>query len=149
MKIEKITLKKAFLTVVTAVTCLIVLGALLLPFLVDKVPFLGSLYGFYHKLCIGASSQCFMINGSIMPLCARCLGIYSGMFLTMVLYWENIRIGHAFYIIFGVLGVGEFVLEHYHLIYPDNIIRFVAGLMIGVFIMVTILRMEIKFKNNY
>ncbi len=149
MKVEKMTLKKIFLTAITACSCLIVLMALLLPFLVDKIPFFGSLYTLYHKLCVGASSQCFCVNGNIMPLCARCLGIYTGIFLTMVLYFENIKINHAFYIIFGVLGIGEFILEHYHLIYPDNIIRLVAGLMIGAFIMVTILRLEIKFKNGY
>ncbi len=150
MKVEKLTLKEIVIMAATAASFLIILGALCVPLLAYyKIGFSEGFYVLYRKLCHGPIATCFLINGYAMPLCSRCLGIWTGIFLTFVLYFERIKIGHALYVIFGILGLGAFVLEYFNLIFINNYIRLLEGLFIGIFLVVTIMRLEIKFKKGY
>lgn len=40
----------------------------------------------FRLLCHGMARRCFVLAGTPMPLCARCLGIYSGLFAALLLY---------------------------------------------------------------
>ncbi|KAB2909960.1 MAG: DUF2085 domain-containing protein [Ignavibacteriaceae bacterium] len=61
---------------------LFLLTTALLPFFSDAT---AGLYPFvkllFSGICHGISDRCFHINGAALPLCARCFGIYSGLFL--------------------------------------------------------------------
>lgn len=150
MKVEKLTLKKIFIICLTACSFLILLGALLAPLLAgSKFGFSEGLNVFYNKLCVESSSKCFSLNGYLIPLCARCLGIYAGIFLTLVLYLEQIKIEKNIYYTLAVLGFGEMILEYFNLIYPNNWIRLSAGLFVGIFLIILFLRLEVKFKKSY
>ena len=150
MKVEKITLKTFVLTVLTGCTFLIVLGAILVPILCHyHVVLSESFYGLYDRICHASTNHAFFIKNYPMPICARCLGIYSGIFLTLLLYFEQIKIGHGFYVFFGVLGIGEFLLEYFNLFFPPLYISMLAGMFIGIFLAVTFLRLEIKLKKGY
>lgn len=149
MKVEKITLKTFVLTVLTGCSFLIVLGAFLVPILQYYHVGVSGAYGLYDNICRASTNHAFFIKGYAMPICARCLGIYSGIFLTLLMYFEQMKINHAFYVIFGVLGIGEFLLEYFHLIYPPLYISLLAGIFIGIFLAVTLLRLEIKLKKGY
>lgn len=150
MKVEKITLKTFVLTVLTGCSFLIVLGAILVPIMAYyHIDLANAFYNLYDKLCSASTNHAFFIKGYAMPICARCLGIYSGIFLTLLLYFEQIKISHGFYIFFGVLGIGEFLLEYFNLFFPPLYISMLSGLFIGIFLAVTFLRLEIKLKKGY
>jgi uncharacterized membrane protein len=147
---KTVALKKIFTIALTACSFLIIAGALSVPlFLKYNVPFSGAFYDLYHRLCTANASHCFSLSGYLIPLCARCLGIYSGIFFTFTLYFENIKFNHPVFLTLSVLGIGEFLLEYFHLFFPNNWIRLAAGLFIGVFFAVSFLRLEINFKKGY
>ncbi len=150
MRVEKLTLKKIFIIILTALSFLIVLGALCVPLLAYyHVGISDGFYILYHKLCVGSSARCFTINGCAMPLCARCLGLYTGIFLTLMLYLEQFKINKNVYYLMGILGIGEVLLEYFNLIFPNIWITFCGGLFVGIFLAVMFLRLEIKFKHDY
>lgn len=150
MKVEKITIKRAFIICVTALSFLILLGAFATPILAYyKIDLSHGLYALYSKLCVESSSKAFLISGYNIPLCARCLGIYGGIFLTLVLYLEQIKIPKNLYYVFGILGIGEIVLDYFNLIFPDNWVTLSAGILTGIFCIITLLRLEIKYKKDY
>jgi len=61
------------------------LAASFIPFYSDELmvlyPFTKNLFS---RICHGIESRCFVIDGVPLHLCARCLGIYSGLFLGSV-----------------------------------------------------------------
>lgn len=150
MKVEKLTLKKIFIMILTAVSFLIVIGALGAPLLAYyKIGFSEGFYALYNKLCVEAASKSFLINGYAIPLCARCLGSYSGIFLTLVLYLENFKIQKNTYTILAAIGAIEIILEYFNLIFINNWVSFLAGGFVGIFLIIMFLRLEIKFKKEY
>lgn len=150
MKIEKMTLKRFLIFAITACSFLLLLGALSTPILqYYKIDISQGLYIFYSNLCSHNVANHFYLNGYNIPLCANCLGILSGVLVTMILYLEQIKIDNNIYYTFGALGFGEFILEYFKIINPQNWVTLIAGIFIGIFSIITLLRLEIKLKKNY
>lgn len=101
-----------------------------------------------YALCHRLISHSFEINGRPLPLCARCTGMYLGVFMTFVVLWLNGRLTRndlpqtnhllallgliALMGIDGINSTGHFIPSLPYLYEPQNWLRLLTGLGTGV-----------------
>jgi uncharacterized membrane protein len=107
---------------------LVLVGILLLVTLADiiiKKPYLALFFG-----CHQSSSRSFRFGSKILPLCARCTGIYFGIVLfPFIMFLESIPI--YVYLILGLPLIIDGLLQLKKGISSTNPRRFVTGLLFG------------------
>jgi uncharacterized membrane protein len=84
---------------------------------------------FFSRLCHQDPSLSFVVNGSPVAVCVRCLGIYWGVAVGMVLRMKRARSLLAMAMLLNVLDVASSAL-HLHGNLP--LTRFLLGLLLGV-----------------
>jgi uncharacterized membrane protein len=80
--------KLAFIYIATLIGILLWIGALFYAPYLKKIssPLSGFLYAVFSPTCHQAPSRCFYAFGHPLAVCARCLGVYSGFLLGMVIF---------------------------------------------------------------
>lgn len=114
--------------VIIGVWCSIVV---LTPFLLEKVPVAGAFfYLFFSPLCHQLPERSFFIWGHQLPICARCTGIYMGVFVGSLFahqesppFWVLV----AGLIPLGIDGGTQLFFRE-----STNAIRFATGIIAGV-----------------
>ncbi|HET6216369.1 MAG TPA: DUF2085 domain-containing protein [Acidobacteriaceae bacterium] len=84
---------------------------------------------FFSRLCHQDPSRSFVVDGSPVAVCVRCLGIYWGVAAGMVLRMKRARSLLAMAMLLNVLDVASSAL-HLHGNLP--LTRFLLGLLLGV-----------------
>lgn len=72
---------KAVLIIFTALSLFFIVSSILASILYPA-PFTPSIYKAFSLICHQHQELCINIDGTPMPLCSRCMGLYSGAFLT-------------------------------------------------------------------
>lgn len=97
-------------------------------------------YSVSSLVCHQHPERCFIIGGRILPLCARCSGIYAGFMVFFLFLWITaarkrfVDYDRRVYICSGiilVLFLTEGFLSFMHAVYAGNNIRFLSGLFGG------------------
>src|SRR3984893_17401394 len=84
---------------------------------------------FYSRLCHQDPSRSFVLDGSPVAVCVRCLGIYWGVAVGMVVRMKRARSLVAVAMLLNVLDIASAAL-HLHGNLP--LTRFLLGLLLGV-----------------
>jgi uncharacterized membrane protein len=89
---------------------------------------------FYGKICHQIEIRCFAFNGKPMLICARCTGIFSGMFFLflILLIFENLRmmidrINYKRIFIFLLPLLIDWTINFIFKIETTNFVRFLTG----------------------
>jgi uncharacterized membrane protein len=84
---------------------------------------------FFSRLCHQEASRSFVVDGSAVAVCVRCLGIYWGAALGMV-----VRLRRARWLLIAavVLNLVDVASEAMHWHGNLSLVRFFLGLMLGV-----------------
>ncbi len=118
-------LRVALTTLALALT----LAPLAAPLLATSHPFEALLIrNFFSRLCHQDPSRSFVVDGSAVAVCVRCLGIYWGVALGMVVRLRRARWLLALALIFNLVDVASGAM-HWHGNLP--FFRFFFGLMLG------------------
>jgi uncharacterized membrane protein len=83
---------------------------------------------FFSQLCHQDPSRSFVVAGSAVAVCVRCLGIYWGVAVGMVVRWRRPRWLLALALVVNLADVGGGAM-HWHGNLP--VLRFLFGLMLG------------------
>lgn len=80
--------------------------------------------------CHQMKERSFIFRGRQCPVCARCLGVFSGYCLALILYpfWE-LPMWMAFG--FCLLMFGDWFVQKINIMKSNNIRRFITGIMCG------------------
>jgi uncharacterized membrane protein len=106
------------------------LAPLAAPLLAASHPFAALLIrNFFSRLCHQDPSRSFVVDGSAVAVCVRCLGIYWGVAVGMVVRLRRARWLLALALIFNLMDVATGAM-HWHGNLP--LFRFFLGLMLGV-----------------
>jgi uncharacterized membrane protein len=100
-----------------------------------------------YALCHRITERSFAIYGRQLPLCARCTGMYLGVFVAMLVFWLTGKLRHAdlpplpillvFVGFIGVMGIdginsySHFFPQLPHLYTPRNWLRLLTGMGTG------------------
>jgi uncharacterized membrane protein len=118
-------LRVALATLALALT----LAPLAAPLLAASHPFAALLIrNFFSRLCHQDPGRSFVVDGSAVAVCVRCLGIYWGVAVGMVVRLRRARWLLALALIFNLVDIASGVL-HWHGNLP--VFRFFFGLMLG------------------
>lgn len=99
------------------------------PLLAASHPFAALLIrNFFSRLCHQDPSRSFVVDGSAVAVCVRCLGIYWGVAVGMVVRLRRARWLLALALIFNLMDVATGAM-HWHGNLP--LFRFFLGLMLG------------------
>lgn len=105
------------------------LAPLAAPLLAASHPFAALLIrNFFSRLCHQDPSRSFVVDGSAVAVCVRCLGIYWGVAVGMVVRLRRARWLLALALIFNLMDVATGAM-HWHGNLP--LFRFFLGLMLG------------------
>ncbi len=108
----------------------LMLAPLAAPLLAASHPLAALLIrNFFSRLCHQDPSRSFVVDGSPVAVCVRCLGIYWGFALGMVLRMKRARSLLAMAMLLNVLDVASSAL-HLHGNLP--LTRFLLGMLLGV-----------------
>jgi len=106
------------------------LAPLAAPLLAASHPFAALLIrNFFSRLCHQDPSRSFVVDGSTVAVCVRCLGIYWGAAVGMVVRLRMARRLLAVAVVLNLVDVATGAM-HWHGNVP--VFRFVLGLMLGV-----------------
>lgn len=72
---------KAVLIIFTALSLFLIVTSILATIL-HPASFTASIYKIYSLICHQHQELCIKVNGNPMPLCSRCVGLYTGALLT-------------------------------------------------------------------
>jgi uncharacterized membrane protein len=103
-------------------------------------------------ICHQIPERSFIIQGSVIPLCARCCGIYIGYSFSFLLIIFIIKISShnisrsLTLVALFLLIIGEIYFEKLHLIILMNAGRFVIGVIIGVCMSLLVLPVYMKIR---
>jgi uncharacterized membrane protein len=118
-------LRVALATLALALT----LAPLAAPLLAASHPFAALLIrNFFSRLCHQDPSRSFVVDGSAVAVCVRCLGIYWGVAVGMVVRLRRARWLLTLALIFNLMDVATGAM-HWHGNLP--LFRFFLGLMLG------------------
>jgi uncharacterized membrane protein len=106
------------------------LGPLAAPLLAAGHPFAALLIrNFFSRLCHQDPSRSFVVDGSAVAVCVRCLGIYWGAAVGIVV---RLRWARWLLIAAVVLNLVDVASEAIHWHGSLSLVRFFLGLMLGV-----------------
>jgi uncharacterized membrane protein len=106
------------------------LAPLAAPLLAASHPFAALLIrNFFSRLCHQDPSRSFVVDGAAVAVCVRCLGIYWGAAVGMVMRLRMVRRLLTVAVVLNLVDVASGVL-HWHGNAP--LVRFFLGLMLGV-----------------
>jgi uncharacterized membrane protein len=106
------------------------LAPLAAPLLAASHPFAALLVrNFFSPLCHQDPSRSFVVGGSAVAVCVRCLGIYWGAAVGMVV---RLRRAHWLLTVAVVLNLVDVASEGMHWHGNLSLVRFLLGLMLGV-----------------
>jgi uncharacterized membrane protein len=106
------------------------LAPLAAPLLAASHPFAALLIrNFFSGLCHQDPSRSFVVDGAAVAVCVRCLGIYWGAAVGMVVRFRRARWLLVLAVVLNLVDVASGVL-HWHGNAP--LVRFFLGLMLGV-----------------
>jgi uncharacterized membrane protein len=106
------------------------LAPLAAPLLAASHPFAALLIrNFFSRLCHQDPSRSFVVDGSAVAVCVRCLGIYWGIAVGLVVRLRMARRLLAVAVVLNVVDIATGVM-HWHGNLP--IFRFFLGLVLGV-----------------
>ena len=113
-----------------SISMFVVVTAAIAPFLgVDSI-----LRGLYTPICHQIESRCLVLDGTSMPLCARCFGGYSAFVLAWILV-VLLSIGKRNFIYVGIiaaaLGTLDVILHTIGLYDTGNVFRLISGALLG------------------
>lgn len=101
----------------------------------------GLIYGFFSTICHQIDSRSFHVSGQALAVCARCLGIYSGLLVALLLlpltkYFPRPPLPRKeFLILFSLPMAADFTAGLLRLFSSSNSLRFITGLVWGGIIM--------------
>jgi len=91
-----------------------------------KRPYLPLFFGCHQRI-----ERTFRFFHNPLPLCARCTGIYVGVFLAIVITYVNVLPWYV-YLLVGVPMIVDGSLQKYKHIISNNTRRFSTGLLFGI-----------------
>jgi uncharacterized membrane protein len=111
-------------------TLVLTLAPLAAPLLAGTHPLTALLLrNFFSQLCHQDSSRSFMVSGTPVAVCVRCLGIYWGVALGVLV---RLRVARRLLAVAVVLNLVDVATEVMHLHGNLPIFRFFLGLILGV-----------------
>lgn len=121
--------------------------------------FLQSLFNRFNNfgnlpLCNLNADHGLYINDFCMPLCARCLGIYLGVIMSLFVYISLIKKMEyrvKFHIIFFLLAIPcifDGVLQYFFYIESNLIRRLFTGILLGISIVFSVCYFNNRFEKN-
>lgn len=108
------------------------------------------LYFFYEPVCHQETARCVHIFNFPLAVCSRCLGIYLGVFFTILAQLIQYKIflpNHRPVIVLMVPTVADFILEKF-IIYENDWIRLITGLLFGIAIVFLLNPAFVKLDNK-
>ncbi len=112
---------------------------------------------FFGRICHQRPERSFFVNGSQLPICARCIGLYLGVlfgiFFSLMfkrIIFSNIILILSLSVLLILVEIGDFYIRKEHLIKDYNSSRFIIGILGGIGLggIVTLLFfMSIRFIN--
>ncbi|WP_456471767.1 DUF2085 domain-containing protein [Methanocaldococcus sp.] len=130
--------KKAYILIVIFYI-LFYFGIFLAPYLAyKKFYFLSSiLYKVYSPICHQLPERSFFIFNHKMAVCARCFGIYTGIFLALLIYplvkrLDNFKTPNKIYLILSLTPMAiDRITQYIGLRESFNTLRFLTGFLAG------------------
>ncbi len=137
----KIFLMKNFYYWLFFIGTVVLLSAIVgYPFLVKiHSPFAPFVHLSFSFVCHQKEERCFHINGTPLPVCSRCTGIYTG-FLFGVLLFPLLRRSLSFkwfYLPLSAFPIGFEILIEKMGILNENMVRFSSSIVFGFFLSYT------------
>jgi uncharacterized membrane protein len=110
-------------------TLVLTLAPLAAPLLAGTHPLTALLIrNFFSQLCHQDSNRSFMVNGAPVAVCVRCLGIYWGVALGVLV---RLRMARRLLAVAVVLNLVDVASEAMHWHGNLSLVRFFLGLMLG------------------
>jgi len=82
--------------------------------------------------CHKIPERCFSFRGKKMPLCARCLGLIIGLFISLALFAFNIVPPFMIAVVFTFVMLVDWGLQNYYKITSTNLRRISTGILAGI-----------------
>lgn len=98
-------------------------------------------YELFRRSCHQDAVRCFWILGYQMAICARCLGAYIGVASMLYAFLHKHKINQPTYFTLGALAFAEIALEMFSIYSANNYIRLTAGVFLGIFIGMSLIKL--------
>lgn len=112
----------------------------------------------FHQLCHQMAERSFAVNGIPLAICARCLGIFTGLWVALVVltiglpYKKFMLLTRvSIYLFMAVLSVNfiQFFIEISTGAVSGNLVRYILGLGLGVHVILVIYSRSATLTNSY
>lgn len=142
-KILNYSLKKVIIILLIIYSLFFIIGGIMAPVLAHFKFFYqaDTVYELFRRSCHQDAIRCFWIFGYQMAICARCLGAYIGTSSMLYAYLNKHKINKVAYFSLGIIAFGEILLEIFKVTSANNYIRLSAGICLGVFIAMSLIKL--------